>query len=140
MQDEEKSIMISTQETFSIVFSILLLDITLLTIWTIVDPLQWMRDITSMDKFGASLESEGYCSSEHWVVFAGIMAALHLGLMLLATYMCYRSRLIPTQFQEGRYLSIAMVSNLQIFSIGLPVLVILGSDPASSFFVRSAIM
>ncbi|CAB9511499.1 acid type B receptor subunit 2 [Seminavis robusta] len=131
---------ITTTETLSIVNGILLIDVVILTTWTVVDPLQWKRRITSMDKFGDPLSSEGYCHSDHWMVFAGIIAALHLGLMLLATGMCYMSRKIPTKFHEGKYLSIAMISNLQIFVIGLPVLVILGSDPQSSFFVRSAII
>ena len=37
-------------------------------------------------------------------------------------------------------MSIAMISNLQIFIVGVPILIILGSDPQSSFFVRSVII
>lgn len=45
-----------------------------------------------------------------------------------------------TKFSEGKYLTIAMISNLQIFVVGVPVLIILGSDPKTSFFVRSVIV
>lgn len=132
--------MISGAETCSIVTAIVAMDVAILTVWTIVDPLEWQRTITSMDKYGEALSSEGFCTCDSWIVFAILIGALHLSLMLLATYMCYRTRHIPTRFHEGRYLSIAMVSNLQIFVIGLPVLVILGNDPPSSFFVRAAII
>ena len=33
-----------------------------------------------------------------------------------------------------------MISNLQIFIVGVPILVILGSDPQASFFVRSVVV
>ena len=65
---------------------------------------------------------------------------LHLMLLLVASYLCYVTRNIPTKFSEGKYVAIAMLSNLQIFVVGVPVLVILGSDPQSSFFVRSIII
>lgn len=116
------------------------MDVTILTVWTILDPLQWERTITAMDKYGEPLSSEGYCSCDSWILFASLIAALHLALMLLATYMCFRTRNIPTQFHEGQSLSISMVSNLQIFVVGLPVLVLVGSDPPSSFFLRAAII
>ena len=50
------------------------------------------------------------------------------------------ARKIPTQFHEGRVLSIAMISNLQIFLVGVPILVVLGAAPGSSFFVRSVVI
>ena len=33
-----------------------------------------------------------------------------------------------------------MVSNLQIFVVGVPVLIILGDEPQTSFFMKSAIV
>lgn len=38
--------------------------------------------------------------------------------MGVACYMSYAARDIPTLFQEGKYLSIAMISNLQVSAIG----------------------
>ena len=33
-----------------------------------------------------------------------------------------------------------MVSNLQVFALGIPVLLITGDDPEASFFVRSGVI
>jgi len=74
------------------------------------------------------------------MAFAGAIAALHLVLLLVASWMCYVSRHIPSKFSEGKYVSIAVVSNLQIFVVGVPVLIVVGSDPATSFFVRSVMV
>jgi len=138
--DVEECLAPSQQEIFGIVGGILLLDITILLVWTIVDPLEWQRTVETVDKFGYPLSSTGQCICDDWVIFAGIIGSLHLALMLLAVGMCYVSRKIPTQLSESKYLGIAMFSNLQIFVIGLPILVIVGSDPPTSFFVRSSII
>lgn len=45
------------------------------------------------------------------------------------------------QILESKYVSIAMVSHFQIMvvvvGVGVPILDIIGADPATSFFVRS---
>jgi hypothetical protein len=45
---------------------------------------------------------------------------VYLSLLGFACYLCYVSRDIPTKFSEGKYVSIAMFSNLQIFVVGVP--------------------
>ena len=132
--------MVTFQETLSVIAVVLVLDVAILTVWTIIDPLRWERSVISADKFGDPLESEGHCTSDHWSWWIGTIAALHLVLLGFACYLCYASRDIPTKFSEGKYVSIAMVSNLQIFIVGVPILIMLGSDPVSSFFVRTVII
>eukprot|EP00797_Seminavis_robusta_P017545 Sro261_g101750.2 (915) ;mRNA; r:39799-43392 len=131
---------VTFKETFCVIGAVLALDVTILIVWTVVDPLEWERKVLSEDQFGAALESVGYCNSDQWMVFAGLIAALHLCLLGTACYMCYVSRSIPTKFSEGKYVSIAMISNLQIFVVGVPILVMLGTDPQTGFFVRCVII
>lgn len=131
---------INFQETLAIIVIVLLVDVLILVWWTIVSPLEWTRVVISIDKFGSPLESSGHCTSEDWIIFAAIMATFHLTLLSVGCYLCYVARKIPTQFHEGKVVSIAMISNLQIFLVGVPILVVLGAAPQSSFFVRSVII
>ena len=131
---------ISVQETLFVICGALVIDVILLVVWTIVDPLQWKRTVTSADQFGVALESEGRCISEHWTTFTTIIAVFHVCLMGVACILCYVARDIPTKFSEGKYVSIAMISNLQIFIVGVPILIIIGTDPVTSFFVRSVVI
>ena len=131
---------VTAKVTLLIIGAILLIDVILLTVWTIVDPLKWTREDLTFDKFGYVLASQGYCTSHNWEIFAGTIAVLHLVLLLFASYCCYVSRGISTQFSEGKYVAIAMVSNLQIFIVGLPVLALVGSDANSAYFVRCMII
>jgi hypothetical protein len=131
---------ISVKETLGLIGGVLLVDVAILVVWTVMDPLRWERWVISADQFGAPLESEGSCYSDLWSIFGGVIALLHLLLMAVACILCYVARDIPTRFQEGKYVSIAMISNLQIFVVGVPILIILGTDPQTSFFVRSVII
>lgn len=42
--------------------------------------------------------------------------------------------------KESKYLAIALFSNLQIFVISIPILIIVGADPSSSLFIRAAVI
>ena len=88
---------VTITETLSVIGVVLLIDVFILTIWTVVDPLEWQRTVTLEDQFGVPLESEGHCTCEHWVGFAAAIAALHLVLLGIACFMCYVARNIPVR-------------------------------------------
>lgn len=109
---------VSFQDTLLTIGKVLLLDVVILGLWTGLDPLHWQRYVIQQDQFGFTLESQGVCTSEDWKLFLGALVALHVALCIVACYMCYVSRNIPSRFSEHKYLTIAMVSNLQVFAIG----------------------
>lgn len=87
---------VSAQETAMVIGIVLMIDVVILVAWTLIDPLEWQREVVSTDKFGNPLESQGFCSSEHWGIFAGLTATFHLCLLLVASYLCFISRLVPS--------------------------------------------
>ncbi|CAB9510064.1 acid type B receptor subunit 2 [Seminavis robusta] len=134
---EMRRVSVSVQETAMTVTVILLIDICILTVWTIVDPLRWERNVLSEDKYGYDLESEGHCTSDHWMIFTSIIGAYHFVLICIACYVCYLARDLPESLANAKYVSMALLSNMQIALVAIPVLIILGSEPQTSFFVRS---
>ena len=68
------------------------------------------------------------------------MLVLHVGALLYAVWLCYKTRHISTEFQEGKWISIAMVSNLQIICFGVLILIMLGSGPIVSYVIRCCII
>ena len=113
-----RSLFVSFQETCLVIGAVMLVDVSILTAWSVLDPLHWERIVVQEDQFGEPLESQGCCVSDSWVIFGSLIGTLHLCLMATACYLCYKAREIPTMFQEGRFVSIAMMSNLQIFVVG----------------------
>lgn len=136
---QKDAVAVSFQETLLIIGLVTLLDAILLLAWTMVDPLHWERVVVLADKFGSPLESQGFCTSDHWVIFGSLIGVHHLILLTTGCILCYKARKIPTMFQEGKYVSLAMLANLQLLALGVPILIV-GSDPQTSFFVRSVIV
>ncbi|CAB9499078.1 acid type B receptor subunit 1 [Seminavis robusta] len=139
IQSNTRRYYVTFHETLMVIGVVLLIDVAILVVWTVVDPLTWHRVIIREDQFGVPVESEGFCASDSWVVFGGIIGFFHLSLLAIACILCYKARDIPTKFSEGKTVSIAMISHLQIMVVGVPILIILGTSYAS-FFVRSVII
>lgn len=125
---------------FKMVFIVVALNVFILTLWTLVDPLHWVRIRTRSDKLKNPLESQGYCSSESWLVFGGLIGALHFALLAVASYICYCARNIPSKYSQHRVIIIALLSNFQMFIVGTPILVVIAGDTELMLLVRSTVV
>lgn len=105
-------------DTLLCIGGVMLVDVVILISWSVIDPLEWEREVIREDQFGIALESQGFCTCDSWVIFASIIALLHCTLMAVACYMCYVARNIPSKYSEHKFVTIAMLSNLQIFIVG----------------------
>ncbi|GBG32280.1 Metabotropic glutamate receptor-like protein E [Hondaea fermentalgiana] len=97
--------------------------------WTLTDPLQFVRP--SDDPLN------GACESPHSSIFVWFMAAYHLGLLMYGAVLSYQCRKVNGVFAEAKYLSLAMVSNLQILVLALPVIKLTANDEQTSMFIRA---
>jgi len=131
---------VTASETLKLIAIVLAIDILPLLVWNIFDPLVWKRKVLQEDQFGYPLSSIGFCTSDYWGYFTGTILCFHLVVVAVACYMCYVARSIPSQFSDVKYVTMAMISNLQILIVGLPVLILVGTDPTASYFVRTAIV
>ena len=118
MTSGSAAVLVSFQETLLVIGVITFVDVAILIAWNVFAPLEWKRTVLRADIFGEALESQGMCTGDSWQVFASLIGCLHLFLLALGCVLCYKARQIPTMFQEGKYVSIAMLSNLQIFIVG----------------------
>ena len=119
-----------------------------------MDPLHWEREtvcvqyddagkeclILQVDMYSNPRESSGRCTSENPWLFLTPILVLHFAMLLFAVVLCYKTRNISTEFQEGKWINMAMVSNLQILVLGIPILVMVADNPQVSFFLRCAIV
>jgi len=133
-------VVVTKKQTFIDISVTTSVDVVICAVWTIFDPLQWIRVITLADQFEEPLESAGFCTSEHWTSFVYIIGVWHLLLLVGGCYLCYLTRHISKKFVESRYMLLAMVSHLQIYLISVPVLFLVGNDPKSSLFIRAIVI
>jgi hypothetical protein len=91
---------------------VLFIDVAILVAWSVIDPLHWERVVIGSDQFGNPLESQGYCTSDHWSVFGGAIAGLHILLLGIACLMCYLARYVESTPNSGYQLALDQVSQI----------------------------
>lgn len=121
-------------------FIIFTLNVGLLLVFTLVDPLMWQR-VSKSD--GSS--SYGTCWHNLNTIQVSLLILLtvvNLFALILVNIQAYKSTRmrISDEFSGGRYMGFAVASMLQVFMIGLPVMFLVASDPKAFFFVQSSLV
>ena len=121
---------------------LLIVDGTILAIWSSSDPLTFERIVLVKDaSTDLSLVSAGVCTTgETGNYFLAAIAVFHIGVLLMGNWYVYLSRNIGTAFSDSKYISIAMVSHIQILVMGIPILIIVADNVISNYFVRAGII
>ena len=121
-----------------------ILNISLLTAWTVVDPWQWERvDGAGEDRYGRVTDSYGECKSSNYplsLTFAILLAAVNFIPVILAIYLSYRARNLPSEFNESRFVTLSMASLLEAGLIGLPIVIMTREEPTAFFMARSLVI
>lgn len=116
---------------FGVLFS---LNLCILVVWTVVDPLQWERQPIAYDPYNTF----GACTSSGTVgyVCVGLASLLTFVAVLAVIRQAYKARNISTEFSESRYLAIGLLNWLQLIVIGEPVIALLGnSEPTAVYYL-----
>lgn len=128
----EKDVMLP----FAVLFTC---NLILMTVWTLVDPLLWVRIQTS------STESYGACRVEDkespaWKVIVSIVAVLNGAALIGANVEAYKARHVDTEFGESNYIGLIMGSYLQVVAVGLPLFFLVNDNPTARFFLTSSMV
>ena len=112
------------------------LNFIILLSWTLVDPPVFER--VYIDE----LTSYGRCKSEgsEWKGFISALATLNFTALIIANVEAYKARSINDELSESKYIGLATLSMLQIFIVGVPLLVIVYQDPSAYFFMWTGII
>ena len=121
----------------------LLINVLILSIWTIVGPLEWHRvDVDNRDQFGRFVESYGACraSNKATIGFLAVLVIFNFSTVAFATYQVYISRHIPSEYNESYYIALTMASLMELFLIGLPILFLVSDNPAADFVIKTILV
>ena len=103
-------IKITTTRTFVIICGITSVDIIICLVWTLTNPMQWTREVLTVDRYNISLASQGLCTSNHRVAFVITIVCWHFFLLGTALYLCYVSRHISSQYAKAKPLAFVTIS------------------------------
>ena len=135
-----KRIQVSAKDVIKPFVALMILNVTVLTTWTIMNPLTWHRDVLGyIDEYGRQIESIGRCQADmkEWTPYIAALFTTNFTIIIIANYQAYRARHIDTEYSESHYINIIMVSFLHSCLIGLPVLYIMADQPVANFFTKA---
>ena len=113
----------------------------ILLTWQLVSPLQWEREVLDTDPWtGYPTESIGRCTSDHFGAFAGSCAAFIALCLVYALRICYKTRNIPIEFSESKYIAMSIFFLFQLLILGIPILVIARENTDAYFMVMCLIL
>lgn len=113
-------------------FCILIANILVLSLWTALDPLKYHRHPREgTNEWNEVIETNGQCvwekdSGLYYVITLCLILAT---LLILANYQAIKGRNEDTEFSESKWIAIVMWCLLQMFILGVPVLVMLTEEP-----------
>jgi len=141
-----RKVVVRVQDVLMPFILLLLTNIVILTVWTIVAPLRWMKfDFLSTDEFGRSIESKSMCSVPQGDDLAVILCVLALAVINLlsvglAAHQSYLCRNVKLQFNESGQMFLVLMSILQTAIIALPVFFTVLQAPSARFVVYSMLV
>lgn len=120
---------------------LLVVNVILLLIWTLVDPLFWERTYQGRTEAG-ELESSGRCttSGNAGLILLALIAVANIIAVILANVQAYQTRELKSAYSESKYVGLAMASILQAFLIGVQLLFLSESSPTARYLVRSILV
>jgi len=113
------------------------MNFVLLLIWTLVDPPQWVRvDVTEFESYGICSTGEGVAST----VIVSLLLALNFLCVVITNIQAYKTREVSDEFSESKYIALAMISIMQIFLVGVPLVFLTTNNPTACFFVITSMI
>jgi hypothetical protein len=122
---------------------LLLVNVALLTAWTLVVPLVWERtSFVSIDEFGRSAESYAVCQPSDGttnqnlvLVFIILLVACNVASVAFTNYQAFRGRKIKMRINESREIFITMSILTQTALLGIPVFLTVLNFPTARFMI-----
>ena len=102
---------------------IVLAALLVLSLWTALDPLKWLR--TSIDIDDVSGESIGRCSSNHFVAFMIPLVFLMIIPIALTAFMAWKTMDVDEQFVESKWIFAMILVQIEVVIVAVPVVFIL---------------
>jgi hypothetical protein len=103
-----RRVKVTARDVMAPLICLMALNFIMLTLWTVLSPLTWVREVITVDEFGRSTESRGYCRSDNSLPFVIALLTVDLGALVFVSYQAYMARNISTEFAESEYIGKAI--------------------------------
>jgi len=109
-------------------------NVMILTLWTIRDPLTYMRqEHEGTDYWNRPISTYGACRSDNTSAYLVPLLVINVAAICLA--FAWETTDVQSEFGESKYISQAMVSLFQGFLSGIPIVVVVRHEPRAFYLV-----
>jgi len=120
------------------------INLIILTTWNIQDPVVWVRSpLPQPDhslNFLEQVPTYGYCNSQHYRVYLGLMLGANYVVSVVALVQAYECRKISTDYGESLWIGAALITIVQVWTVGLPLLKLLDNNPRAVYLVKTGVV
>eukprot|EP00986_Skeletonema_menzelii_P005398 scaffold1953_cov146-Skeletonema_menzelii.AAC.2 len=131
---------VGVKDVALIMVAVIALQAIVLIAWNVADPLVWRREVLMEDNNGYPTKSIGTCSSNNGLAFLIPLIVIDALMLFYALYLCFVTRKVSAEYQEGTWITASILSILQILVLSIPILVIVDNDNSAFYFVRVAVI
>jgi hypothetical protein len=123
--------------------AIILCSIVVLSVWTAIDPLVWIREpISGFDDEDEPLETYGRCKCENggiipFLVVLGLLLAL---VIVLTMNYSWKLKEVSSDFSDSKLIFFGIFTHIQLWLIGIPILVITNAVSKDAFYLMMAVL
>jgi len=122
-------------------FLLLGANILILVLWTVLDPLEYIRrEHEGTDYWNRVISTYGACRSDNAVAYLVPLAVTNFISVLTACWQAIKARNIESEFAESKYISLAVASLLQGFLTGIPVVLLVRDEPQVYYVMLSSMI
>ena len=160
-----KRIKVTPRDVIKPMAALLSLNIIVLTVWTVVDPLRSEVEIVDTDVFGRPIETQGkmkndvcivfhsststliflvfhlaQCTSDKAHIFGPILLVINLGCLVISLIQAFKARNISTELSESKYIFRALSIIIYVSFLAIPVMVIARDSSDAWYLVTSGLI
>ncbi|KAL7535211.1 hypothetical protein ACHAXR_006348 [Thalassiosira sp. AJA248-18] len=129
-------VQVKPMDVMKVMVGVLGVEIIVLLVWQLVDPLVWVRTVTLKSDLGYAVESVGTCQNGNASPYVTVLGVFNLGILMYSLWLCYATRTLPSEFNESKWITASVISIFQLMILGIPVMVIVRDNPSANYCVR----
>jgi hypothetical protein len=120
-------------------FRLLFINGIILMLWTITDPLKWVREEVDGGLVfeDGTVETYGVCRGDgrSSLGFALVLYILNLMISMTATLQAFKCRFLVLEYNEMQWLPLSIFPFAEVWFVGGPIVVLVQDDPTLVFVV-----
>jgi ABC-type glycerol-3-phosphate transport system substrate-binding protein len=137
-------IMVRPMDALKGCIRVLLLNGIILFLWTLIDPLKWVRsEVTDGVTYSdGTVETYGACRGENFNIlgFALALFFFNLILCLIGTLQAFKCRFLVLEYNEMQWLPLSLFPFFESWVVGCPILFFVREDPTTTFVVLAIVI